>query len=291
MKPSVRSSFFGFTVPLEGFVPFMYLDILGLVTTAVGVLCNSKTEVRRMPWMRADGTPATQAEIDADFERVRARQDMKMRGGMAYKAVAQLRLTTYGVEQVTLGKLAIMESELMKRFGAAEWETWPADAQLATLSMAWACGPWFKFPTLERALRQRDFKAAALACHINTNGPDGIAGTLDDNRGVIPRNVANKAMYKNAFIAFQNGLDTENLHYPTELDPAPAEAYDPSTIAGYQKALALLEYDVGKADGIAGPRTIAAVKKFQENHGLVVDGKVGPKTQHALLEELQQRKA
>jgi GH24 family phage-related lysozyme (muramidase) len=291
MKPSVRAAFFGFTVSLEGFVPFMYLDILGLVTTAIGVLCNSKAEVRRMPWVRADGSPATQEEIDADFDRVRARQDLKMRGGMAFKNVAQLRLTTAGVEQVTLNKLALMESELIKRFGATEWESWPADAQLATLSMAWACGPWFMFPTLERALRQRDFKTAALACHIDTRGPDGIAGTLDDNRGVIPRNVANKVMYRNAYVVLQKGLDPESLYYPTELDPVPTAAYDPSTIVGYQKALALLGYDVGKADGIAGPRTIAAVKNFQKDHGLVVDGKVGPKTQHALLEELQKRKA
>lgn len=289
MKPSVRASFMGFTIPLEGFVPFMYLDILGLVTTAIGVLCDSKAAVRRMPWVRADGSLASQEEIDADFDRVKSRQDLKMRGGMAYKSVAQLRLTPQGVEDVTLGKLAIMEAELLKRF--PEFETWPADAQLATLSMAWACGPWFKFKALETALRARDFKAAAVHCHINTNGPDGIAGTLDDNRGVIPRNVANKAMYRNAYIAFQNGLDIDNVYYPTELDPQPANAYDPTTIAGYQKALAILEYDVGRADGVAGPKTIAAVKKFQADHGLVVDGKVGPKTQHALLEELQKRKA
>lgn len=289
MKSSVRAAFMGFTIPLEGFVPFMYLDILGLVTTAIGVLCDSKAAVRSMPWLHPSGRRATIAEIDEDWDRVKARQDMKLRGGKAYASVAQLRLSLQGVEEVTLRKLAVMESELKRRF--PEFDSWPADAQLATFSMAWACGPWFRFPTLERALKNRDFKAAALACHINTDGPDGIAGTLDDNRGVIPRNVANKAMYRNAYIAFQNGLDIENLHYPSELDPQPASAYDPTTIAGYQKALAVLEYDVGKADGIVGPKTLAAVKKFQTDQGLVVDGKVGPKTQHALLEELRKRKA
>lgn len=290
MRLSVRRAFLGFTIPLEGFVPFMYLDILGLVTTAVGVLCDSKAAVRSMPWKRADGTPATAAEIDVDWERVKSRQDMKLRGGMAFKNVAQLRLTQEGVEQVTLGKLDIMEKELLKRF--PRFEEWPADAQLATLSMAWACGPWFKFPKLAAALGQFDFAAAVSACHINTNGPDGIPGTLDDNRGVIPRNVANKAMYRNAHIVFMNARDFDTLNYPTELDPLPSSAYDPTTVTGYQKALLVLEYDVGKADGIAGPRTLAAVKKFQSDHPpLVVDGKVGPKTQYVILQELQKRKA
>lgn len=290
MKQSVRAAFFGFTTPLEGAVPFMYLDVLGLVTTAIGVLCDTKAEVRAMPWLRADGKPASVAEIDADWDRVKARQDLKRRGGMIYKDIAQLRLSPAGLEQVVLRKLAGMEKELIKRFGDA-WERFPADAQLGVLSMSWACGPWFKFAALERSLRAFDFAGAAMNCHINTNGPDGIAGTLDDNRGVIPRNVANKALFRNANVVFRNALDAENLFYPTELDPVQANAYDPSTIVGYQKALAVLEYAVGKADGVVGPKTIAAVKQFQADQGLVVDGKVGPKTQHALLEELQKRKA
>lgn len=185
MKPAVSAYFVRFTGPLEGVVPFMYCDVLGLVTTAIGVLCDSPNVALAMPWVRPDGSPATEDEVRADWARVKARQDLKLRGGMAYKNVAQLRLTDAGVETVTLGKLAIMEAELTRHF--PEFHLWPADAQLATFSMAWACGPWFRFPALERALRAMDFAAAADACQIDTKGPDGIAGTMDDNRGVIPR--------------------------------------------------------------------------------------------------------
>ncbi len=37
-----------------------------------------------------------------------------------------------------------------------------------------------------------------------------------------------------------------------------------------------------KVDGIFGPKTLAAVKAFQQSHGLKVDGLVGPKTTAAL---------
>lgn len=50
------------------------------------------------------------------------------------------------------------------------------------------------------------------------------------------------------------------------------------TIADIQRRLILLDYEPGPVDGIAGPRTRAAVKLFQRAHGLHVDGIVGPKT-------------
>lgn len=288
MKASVRSAFVSFTAPLEGVVPFMYLDILGLVTTAIGNLIDPKEHAHACPFVRMDGTPATRQEISEDWERVKGRQDMKLRGGFAFRSVAQLRLTPVGIEQVVFLKLDQMERELKKRF--PEFEEWPADAQLATLSMSWACGPHFRFPSLADALQKKDFAAAARHCHINTDGPDGVAGTLDDNRGVIPRNVANKAMYRNAAVVARDSLDYEKLFYATELDPVPANTYDVTTIIGYQRALATLAYYAGKADGVVGPLTQGAIQKFQTDHGLVVDGKVGPKTQTKLLEALQKHK-
>jgi uncharacterized protein (TIGR02594 family) len=45
-----------------------------------------------------------------------------------------------------------------------------------------------------------------------------------------------------------------------------------------QRALRALGYDPGPIDGIRGRLTIGAVKAFQADHGLVVDGIVGPRT-------------
>jgi len=55
-------------------------------------------------------------------------------------------------------------------------------------------------------------------------------------------------------------------------------------VAAIQRALLARGYDLGKsgADGDAGPITIAAVTAFQRSAGLVADGIAGPKTQAAL---------
>lgn len=46
----------------------------------------------------------------------------------------------------------------------------------------------------------------------------------------------------------------------------------------WQMFLNLNGYSCGNADGIFGPKTEAAVKKWQKNHNLVTDGIIGPKT-------------
>lgn len=66
------------------------------------------------------------------------------------------------------------------------------------------------------------------------------------------------------------------------------------TVAEIQRALLARGYDLGPtgADGDAGPETIAAVAAFQRSAGLVVDGIAGPKTEAALRKaDLTERRA
>lgn len=49
-----------------------------------------------------------------------------------------------------------------------------------------------------------------------------------------------------------------------------------------QQKLNELGYNCGKADGIMGKKTKAAIKKFQKDKGLTVDGVLGTKTKGAL---------
>lgn len=53
-------------------------------------------------------------------------------------------------------------------------------------------------------------------------------------------------------------------------------------ISDLQRRLLALGYEPGPIDGVLGSRTTAGVIAFQEDHGLVVDGKAGPQTWMAL---------
>lgn len=60
-------------------------------------------------------------------------------------------------------------------------------------------------------------------------------------------------------------------------------------IMDVQKALVALGYDVGPTgiDGIRGKYTIAAIKKYQSDKGLAVDGDPGPETVGAINKDIQ----
>ena len=199
MRPSVRDAFVSFTAPMEGVCTWMYCDVLGLVTTAIGNLIDPIQIALPIPFRHADGTFATRNEVAAEWSRIKARQDLKMHGGGAYRAIATLHLDSAGVDLVVSRKLSQMDAYLAIRF--PDYEDWPADAQLATLSMSWACGPAFHFAALEADLRAGDFASAATHCTINESG----------NPGVIPRNVANRVLYANAARVVGEHLDPYEL--------------------------------------------------------------------------------
>lgn len=55
-----------------------------------------------------------------------------------------------------------------------------------------------------------------------------------------------------------------------------------STVKKVQTALNKKGYDCGTADGIMGKKTKAALKKFQKDNNLTVDGKIGKQVKKAL---------
>ncbi len=56
----------------------------------------------------------------------------------------------------------------------------------------------------------------------------------------------------------------------------------PKLVKKVQKTLNDLGYDCGKADGVFGKKTKTALKKFQKDNGLKVDGKIGKQVKKAL---------
>jgi Putative peptidoglycan binding domain len=58
----------------------------------------------------------------------------------------------------------------------------------------------------------------------------------------------------------------------------------PIDVKKAQDRLTVLGFEPGPVDGWPGEMTMAAVKKFQESKGLVVDGYIGQQTYRALMQ-------
>lgn len=205
MRPAVRAAFLDFTAPLEGVCAWMYLDVKGLVTCAVGNLIDTPIEARQWRWLCPDGTDASAEEVTAEWRAVKSRQDMKSHGGGAFRKVTHLRLSREEIDRGVGEKLAHNDRYLTRRY--AEYEDWPADAQLALHSLAWACGPAYSFPNLDAACRRLDFEAAAGECRMDERG----------NPGLVPRNRANRVLFLNAARVVADGMNRDVLYWPRDL--------------------------------------------------------------------------
>lgn len=211
VRDSVRAEFVGFSVPFEGLVRWLYADVKGYLTIAIGILVDdleTKTppdSALSLPLLRSDGTPASRAEIAAEWSRVKSDPQAARLGYRWAEKITKLRLDNPGVQAVVERKLDFFDVYLAKRF--AGYSDWPADAQLATLSMSWACGPAFHFPQLEACLAAGDFVGASNTCHMNETG----------NPGLAPRNRANVTLFRNAARVVALGLDPVVLQWPQAL--------------------------------------------------------------------------
>jgi hypothetical protein len=203
MYPSVRAAILPAFKKLEGYLPFMYLDVKGLVTTGMGNLIDPVGTALNLPWKHTDGSLAAPEEISSAWNTVKSRTDLKMRGGGAFAGLTNIHLDDDGIQQLIDGKLDANESLLMNRFPG--YSAWPADAQLALHSMAWAMGPAFNFPKFQAAVNQLvpDFDTCAVESHMNDAG----------NPGLTPRNAMNYQLFKNAANAIRNQSPFDQLQY------------------------------------------------------------------------------
>lgn len=195
MRPSVRSAFPAFTERFEGRCPWMYLDTHAppLVTTAVGNLIDPVSLALELPWMSGDVVASTQLVLN-EWQRVKSATDWAQRGGGAFAPLTSIRLSESAIDALVLSRLDENEAILVGRVSG--WKELPANAQLATHSMAWAMGPWFKFPKFEAALEAQDWGTCSLECHMDDKG----------NRGLVARNLANAMLFSDV------GEDPEQIY-------------------------------------------------------------------------------
>lgn len=197
LHPSVRAAFFSFSVRFEGAIDHLYPDKDGGITTSVGYLCDSPAAARRLPLHWADGRAATGDEIEAEWHAVKANEAAAANGAAWLKRTGgvKLFLSADDVRRLCTERFDQVAVHLAREFPAMT--DWPASAQLAVASMAWALGVdglLKKFPKCCAAMRRGDFTTTAAECRIDDT----------TNAGVTARNVANRSL----FLAAQHQVDT-----------------------------------------------------------------------------------
>lgn len=213
MWDSVNSIWIPFNNPLEGRLPFMYLDRRNFVTTGMGNLLEPRSTAEALPWYDQNtGDTASIDEIDDAWDLVKSRTDLSHLGGGAFKNVTSLRLTDSAIDDLIFSKLFEMERYLERRPPFRDFQNWPADAQLGLLSMSWGMGPAFNFPRFQTHASQRRWADAATECRFN---PD--VGTIKI------RNDRNQQLFRNAGLVEELGLDPSELLWPARTSPSKEE--------------------------------------------------------------------
>ncbi len=283
MHQSVRDYWITFNDPLEGRVNYMYLDQKGWVSTGIGNKIDetaqpmsppsdaeraaSLAQANELQWLDAGGSPAGPDQVAADWDAVKARLDLAASGHKAFRPLVSLHLDDAEIDRFVFVKLDQMESLLTGRPEFADFAGWPANAQLATMSMCWALGPAFRFPKFQGHVAVRNWTGAAEECHFN---PD--VGTIRI------RNKLDTAHFRVAQIVEDSGLPFEQI------------ALDLSDVFGVQGALIALGYKPGAQDGADGPSTQGGVRAFQNDNGLDPNGRFDdPDTVSTLATRLGER--
>ncbi|NUR66523.1 MAG: hypothetical protein HOQ47_12235 [Streptomyces sp.] len=282
MHQSVRDYWISFNDPLEGRVHFMYLDVKGYVSTGIGNKIDETARDNSAPtpqeralslaaagllrWLVNDtGSEATSEEVTAEWDAVKSRLDLAPFGhGNFRPPLTRLHVEDDEIDRHVFAKLDEMETVLTGREGFGEFASWPANAQLATLSMCWGMGPMFRFPKFQGHVAVRDWPGAADECHFT---PD--VGTIRI------RNKLDRAHLLLASAAEAQGVPVEQL------------VLDVSDVFGVQGALLALGVRPLTQDGVDGPLTQGKVKEFQAGNGLAENGAFDdPDTVSALASQL-----
>lgn len=218
MHPAVSAKWHDFNRPLEGRVRFMYQDVKGLITIGVGNLIDPMSAAlglpfkkRRKPGVPNPGALASRAEIEAEWKLIKGKPEFAKLGHKACDPLCTLELDDADIDNIVRTKLLANETFLKKQKPFRDLESWPADAQLGLLSMAWAMGPGFgaRWPKFSGACEKADFDVAAENCKMQEAG----------NPGVVPRNRANRTLFHNAAAVLAGEADgfynRSTLYYPT----------------------------------------------------------------------------
>jgi len=284
---------------MEGKVECMYQDHLGLVTVGIGNLIDSENAA----WAtRNYGAPfvhksdpsiqASEADVRAEWRRVKFDPSLKGNWQRA-RQVTTLQLTDAGIVNLLLQKMDEFEQTLKQVTEFFPLDDWPADAQLALLSMAWAMGPGFahggRWPNFRATCAAQDWISAVTHCNMA-------------NTWLMKRNAVNRGLFRNAAWVVTEGRDPTSLYIAIpgrrpklelgakDSDHAGQGFDSDDSVSTAQGFLQWLGFYGGKISGEFDAGTELAVGTFQQSEnrlaaamgGFAVDYIIGPTTWAAL---------
>jgi hypothetical protein len=130
-----------------------------------------------------------------------------------------------------------------------------------------------KTTRLRLVVKDRDGPWANRPFKLGIDGEPFIEGSTDGS-GLIDRPIPADATEADLEVQRTAQADSGFLRWHLQLG-----FLDPhDRVSGAQARLNNLGYFCGKVDGIVGPRTERALRQFQKDQGLTVDGRLGPAT-------------
>lgn len=208
MWTSTQNAFLRFTAELEGTCLWMYLDVEGLVTTGIGNLINAPdAAIKFNNWYHRNGTPATDQEVINEWNVVKALQSHSNDDELFWKDRAVLMMNPTETDKKVLAMAKQVETYVMLRPQMHSYCNWPADAQMAVLSMEWAMGDGHmsSYHKFLACANRNDFTGMADECYMDDT----------HNPGLIKRNLYNKALFENAARVINLGIDPSLYFGPT----------------------------------------------------------------------------
>ncbi|NJN48254.1 MAG: hypothetical protein HC808_19225 [Candidatus Competibacteraceae bacterium] len=168
---SAKNTFGSFVIGTEGKTRYMYCDVNGYVTVALGILLQNATVAKRLDWqVRGTKRKASASEVEDSFEKVKERYlELKKSGerltdARKYRDTTDIRLSEAEIKHAIDKKLRGFEN-LWKGVLGSEWDSFPADAQVAILAISWRMGNPLAVKRKKRALYDaiiaQDFTTAA----------------------------------------------------------------------------------------------------------------------------------
>lgn len=156
----------------EAAIPWQYLDIKGNVTAGLGFLLATPAAACALPFQCGD-RPATEDEIVADFQRVKAMPFGQKYAAGYYQSDTSPRLGSQDMQEIAATKLVGMAQSLQRAI--PEFDGLKDSAKTALSDMAWNLGVAgvLKYHNMLAALAKTppDYATAAAECIREAGNP------------------------------------------------------------------------------------------------------------------------